>query len=331
MPDHLQGYDEREAAGMMSRQFSTKHHFREIVPGDLLDSLSAIAWHLEEPRGSTCYAPWVVAREAGSRLKVILSGHGGDELFAGYRAKYLAAKAAIADWEHRWFTEMNYLVPRAKAAQWLEPHLAIGRLAAWPREVFDAFVSRTRGMTPQQRAQHHDLFVYMQGLLLIEDKLSMAHGLESRVPLLDRRIFDFAWSLPDDWKLTAAEGKAILREALRGVLPQSILSREKSASDRPTTTISAPACGPSWRTSCWNPDSSGGGSSDRRRFANSSAARMPARTCSSRCGLSSRWKCGTGRFSTVPASSCRSGRHARRTDRSSFAAGRTSWSPGFSR
>ena len=316
---------------MMSRQFSTKHHFREIVPGDLLDSLSAIAWHLEEPRGSTCYAPWVVAREAGSRLKVILSGHGGDELFAGYRAKYLAAKAAIADWEHRWFTEMNYLVPRAKAAQWLEPHLAIGRLAAWPREVFDAFVSRTRGMTPQQRAQHHDLFVYMQGLLLIEDKLSMAHGLESRVPLLDRRIFDFAWSLPDDWKLTAAEGKAILREALRGVLPQSILSRDKIGFGPPDNYYFRTSLRPLLAHLLLE------SGFERRGIVRPQAVREFLRRQDAGEDLQQplwtflsleMWH---RTFFDRASELRRSGRHARRTDRSSFAAGRTSWSPGFSR
>jgi asparagine synthase (glutamine-hydrolysing) len=227
VPESLRNYDERDAAFMMSGRFGTHHHFREIAPADLVDSFQAIAWHLEEPRGSTCYAPFVMAREAGRAVKVILSGHGGDELFAGYQAKYRLAEQYGSDWENRWFADLNYLVPRSQASAWLNPDLATPELLAWPREVFDSFVAGSRGMTPTARAQHHDLFVYMQGLLLIEDKLSMAHSLESRVPFLDRRLFDFAWSLHDDWKLSATKGKVLLRESLDGVLPAEILARDK--------------------------------------------------------------------------------------------------------
>jgi asparagine synthase (glutamine-hydrolysing) len=227
VPDDQRSVDEREAAQLMSREFGTNHFFREILPDDLLTSFSAISWHLEEPRGSTCYAPWTMAQLAGTKVKVILSGHGGDELFAGYRARYEAAQRAGEDWENVWFSHLNYLVPQAQALQWLHPDFATPELLAWSRQVFDDFVQQSRGLTAMSRAQHHDLFVYMQGLLLIEDKLSMAQSLESRVPFLDRRLFDLAWSIPDDWKISQQRGKAILREALQGVIPEAILTRDK--------------------------------------------------------------------------------------------------------
>ena len=226
-PEYLRNYDEREAAAKMSHEFGTQHHFREIKPDDLLECFAAIAWHLEEPRGSTCYAPWVMAHEAGKRVKVILSGHGGDELFAGYRAKYQLAQEGGRNWENLWFSSLNYLMRQDEALSWLNNDFATPDLLAWPRAVYDEFIYQSRNLTPMGRAQHHDLFVYMHGLLLIEDKLSMAHSLESRVPFLDRRIFRFAWSLPDEWKLNRRFGKVILRKALQGLLPSEILARDK--------------------------------------------------------------------------------------------------------
>jgi glycosyltransferase involved in cell wall biosynthesis len=168
-----------------------------------------------------------MAKEAGARVKVIMSGHGGDELFAGYRDRYELASSYGHKWDEYWFSILNFVIPQTKMAHWLHPDFASKELLDWPKQAFCEFTYPTRDMSPQARAQHHDLFVYMHGLLLIEDKLSMAHGLESRVPLLDRRIFEFAWTLPDNWKLSASQGKVILRKSLRGLIPDSILQRDK--------------------------------------------------------------------------------------------------------
>ncbi len=227
VPESMRGVDEREAAERLSGVLGTEHHFREIGPGDLADNFSRILWHLEEPRGSTCYAPWIIAAEAGSRVKVVLSGHGGDELFAGYHARYLLADSYRDRWEDRWFAVANHVLPAATLAECLSPDFATAELTDWPRQAFDRFCSASIGLTPVERAQHFDLLVYMQGLLLIEDKISMAHSLESRVPLLDRRLFQFARSMPNAWKLDQACGKRILRTAMRDVLPAEILARGK--------------------------------------------------------------------------------------------------------
>jgi len=227
VPPEFHGHDERDAARLMSGLFGTQHRFTEIRPEMLVESFGKIAWHLEEPRGSTCYAPWTMAEHVGANVKVVLSGHGGDELFAGYRARYELARDHAGDWEPYWFTVLNHLVPHTESRNWLHPDFADGTLPNWPRDVYHEFVKTSRGLSPQSRAQHHDLFVYMHGLLLIEDKLSMAHALESRVPLLDRRLFEHAWSLPDAWKLGPQRGKQILRDGFRGRLPQEILQRDK--------------------------------------------------------------------------------------------------------
>jgi len=222
-----EGVDERMAAEMMSRHFDTQHHFTEINSNDLLDNFASIGWHLEEPRGSTCYAPYVMAREAGSQVKVILSGHGGDELFAGYQGRYAYAVDPARDWESSWYTLINHLIPDAVAPDLLAGDLASRELLAWPREVFQAHVASTVDMSRLKRSQHHDLFTYMQGLLAIEDKLSMAHGLESRVPLLGREVFDLAWQMPDDWKLGKSQGKLVFRDAMKGIVPDDIRARGK--------------------------------------------------------------------------------------------------------
>jgi asparagine synthase (glutamine-hydrolysing) len=221
------GVDERTAAEMMSKHFDTQHHFHEITSNDLLENFSSIGWHLEEPRGSTCYAPYVMAREAGAYVKVILSGHGGDELFAGYQGRYAYAVDPARDWETSWYTLINHLISDADAPSMLTGDLAGNELLDWPREVFQQQVASTARMSRLKRSQHHDLFTYMQGLLAIEDKLSMAHSLESRVPLLGREIFDLAWQIPDKWKMSETQGKLVFRDAMQDIVPDDIRARGK--------------------------------------------------------------------------------------------------------
>gem|GEM_PF-89737 len=224
---HEKAFDERAAAALMSARLNTEHEFTEVRSQDLLDNFGQILWHLEEPRGSTCYAPFVMARQAGAQVKVVLSGHGGDELFCGYRGRYQAAKDYGADWESKWLRQVNHVISAEKLPEFLNPDAFDFDAKSHVLESYAAAIRDSHGLTPVSRAQHYDLFTYMQGLLSIEDKLSMAHSLESRVPLLDRALYDFAWSLPEEWKLSDELGKVILRDALTDILPSEILGRDK--------------------------------------------------------------------------------------------------------
>ncbi len=93
----------------------------------------------------------------------------------------------------------------------------------------------TRGMTPLRRMLYLDSRVWLPDDLLVKaDKMTMAHALELRVPFLDHELMEHAWSLPDHLKIQHGVGKALLRKAARGRVPQAILDRPKMGFGTPT-------------------------------------------------------------------------------------------------
>ena len=93
----------------------------------------------------------------------------------------------------------------------------------------------TRGMTPLRRMLYLDSRVWLPDDLLVKaDKMTMAHGIELRVPFLDHELMEHAWALPDPLKIAGGVGKALLRKAARGRVPQAILDRPKQGFATPT-------------------------------------------------------------------------------------------------
>jgi asparagine synthase (glutamine-hydrolysing) len=88
-------------------------------------------------------------------------------------------------------------------------------------------MERTEGLPNLERILYYEFRTYLHGLLLVEDKLSMAHSLESRVPFLDNELVDLALSIPAARKLEGAS-KSLLRKAMRGRLPEPVLARGKT-------------------------------------------------------------------------------------------------------
>jgi asparagine synthase (glutamine-hydrolysing) len=252
-------YDELDHARVVARQFGTEHH-EAIVRPDALDLLDDLVWHLDEPFGDASAIPtFMVSRLAARSVKVVLSGDGGDELFAGYD-KY------VVEGRER------------QAERFLQPvRGALGLLAsAWPRRARGANLLRhfsLRGaaryldastlfrLEDQRRLfrpepfalltahdpwrpaaarlregeahwlsalQSLDLAGYLPlDILTKVDRMSMAHGLEARVPLLDHRLVEFAATIPPRLALEGGVTKSIFKRALRGVLPDAILDRPK--------------------------------------------------------------------------------------------------------
>src|SRR5204862_8097001 len=89
------------------------------------------------------------------------------------------------------------------------------------------FRARNGGSTLLDRLLYADMKTYLVELLMKQDQMSMAASIESRVPFLDHELVEFAARLPDDWKLSGWTTKRVLREAMKGLLPESILSRPK--------------------------------------------------------------------------------------------------------
>ena len=250
-----QGFDERPMAEALSYLFQTEHYAVVLHAGDMPAAMEKISWHVDDPRVGMCHQNWYVAKLASRFVKVCLSGAGGDELFGGYPWRYRNGISAIdtSDFDERYFRYWHRLLPperlSALVQDWLRIHLKEAR------EAFQSVVSTTptpsRGMDVAsgllQRALHFEFKTFLQGYLTIEDRISMAHGLESRVPFLDNDLADLAWRIPPRQKvdldticsngdadhLESADGKRILRCAMEEFLPARFTRQKKRGFSSP--------------------------------------------------------------------------------------------------
>lgn len=201
------GMDEREKAEHMSYLYRTEHYQMVLKAGDMERVLPKLVWHLEEPRVGQCYPNFYVAQLASKFCKVVLSGHGGDELFAGYPWRYYRA-VSNDNFEHyidKYFQYWQRLLPTDQIPQIFGPIWSeVSHLST--RDMFrGVFHEHARHLTRPEDYINHSLYfeakTFLHGVLTIEDKISMAHGLETRVPFLDNDLVDFATQVPVGMKL----------------------------------------------------------------------------------------------------------------------------------
>jgi asparagine synthase (glutamine-hydrolysing) len=201
------GFDEREKAEHMSYLFRTEHYEMVLKAGDMERVLPRLTWHIEEPRVGQSYPNFCVAQLASKFGKVVLSGEGGDELFAGYPWRYY--RAVVNDnFDHyadKYFQFWQRLLPSGKVKDVFAPVWSeVSHLSA--KQIFrDVFHEHAQQLTRPEDYINHSLYfeakTFLHGLLVIEDKISMAHGLETRVPFLDNDLVDFATRTPVGLKL----------------------------------------------------------------------------------------------------------------------------------
>ena len=244
------GYDERGRARELSRHFGTEHHEGLVTATDMERALPDVSRILEEPRVGQSYPNFYAARLASGRVKVVLSGVGSDELFAGYPWRYQSAARATTyegflDVSLAMWTRLLPGIPpeRAFAPIWSQ----VSDFSA--RELLDgALASSARASTDQagfiNACLYLDAKAFLGGLLVVEDKLSMAHSLESRVPFLDNDLVDFAMACPLDQKLLLPmpsvspedlrrDGKRVLRNVMHGYLPPNARENAKQGFSAP--------------------------------------------------------------------------------------------------
>jgi len=215
-------FDERKDAAALAATLGTHHHELLLDAHDLEMVLPRVVLHLEEPRMNFSYPNYLTAGFASRWVKVVLSSVGGDELFGGYPWRYELANAP--DFVDRYFAEWSRLLDRAELGEALAIDVDLDR----PRRIYDEVMARTQDLPDLERMLYFELKTYLHGLLLIEDKLSMAHSLESRVPFLDNELVDLALTIPAPLKLHGGVSKGLLREAMRGRLPEPVLARGKT-------------------------------------------------------------------------------------------------------
>ena len=256
------GFDERTTAEYMSYLFKTEHYEMVLKAGDMERIMPSLAWHLEEPRVGQCYPNFYAARLASKFVKVVLSGAGGDELFAGYPWRYFRADAndGFDDYVDSYFNFWQRLLPESARQRVLAP--------VWsdvsdinPKDIFrSVFHDRAHTLTRAEDYINHSLYfeakTFLNGLLIVEDKLSMAHGLETRVPFLDNDLVDFAMKMPVRAKLgnlsnvirvnendpggkreryfeRTRDGKLMLRKMLGRYIPAQVTERAKQGFSAP--------------------------------------------------------------------------------------------------
>jgi len=212
-------FDERRKAETMSYLFHTEHYQTVLKAGDMERSLPALTWHLEDPRVGQSYPNFYVSRLASKFVKVVLSGNGGDELFAGYPWRYYRA-VVNDDLNHyvdKYYAFWHRLIPNRYMPEFFRPGIWADVKNVRTIDIFrSALPDRTDPPTSPSEYVNYSLHLeartFLHGLLLVEDKLSMAHGLETRVPFLDNDLVEFAQKLPMHLKLRDLEHVAQLNE-----------------------------------------------------------------------------------------------------------------------
>jgi asparagine synthase (glutamine-hydrolysing) len=264
----LDEFDESPYAGLVASHCGAQHHEFNLTP-DLIDSLPKIVWHADEPFAiSSAFALYHLSKLARKHVKVVLSGDGGDELFAGYVwrhvdfPKLLSAadvvlsrlfgiitenptlysflplwlRARLRRWKAR---DQRYLqsfvaFQDADLEQILEPHLWRSVRQTWRENEVQRCLDEAQ--TSEQLAQK--LYADVKTTLVSEmltkvDRMTMAHGLEARVPFLDHHLVEWSFTVPGVHKLSNGSGKRLIKEAMAGDLPPAILHRVKQGFNVP--------------------------------------------------------------------------------------------------
>jgi len=255
------GFDERATAEYMSHLFQTEHYEIVLKAGDMERCLPKFAHHLEEPRVGQSYPNWYISKLASKFVKVVLAGTGGDELFAGYPWRYYRAvrNDNFEDYIDKYYFFWQRLIPNKDIQKVFAPIWDEVK-HVWTRDIFcDVYHDHApRLMGPEDyinSSLYFEAKTFLHGLLLVEDKLSMAHGLETRVPYLDNDLVDFAQQVPVKFKLNnlnevirvdenaprkdlqyfqkTRDGKQILRDVMSHHLPEDLTQAVKQGFSAP--------------------------------------------------------------------------------------------------
>lgn len=249
-------FDERSKSEYMSYLFKTEHYEMVLKSGDMERCMRDFTYHLEEPRVGQSYPNYYAAKLASKFVKVVLSGTGGDELFAGYPWRYYRAvnNLDFNDYTNKYYGFWKRLIPNKLLMEVFSP-IANETQNVWTRDIFaSVFKTPKIAQTPEEYINHSLYFeskTFLHGLLVVEDKLSMTHSLETRVPFLDNDLVDFAQKVPVKFKLKNLEktmkmdeneigklqktndGKIILRKAISKHIPEDIHNAIKQGFSSP--------------------------------------------------------------------------------------------------
>ena len=256
------GFDERAKAEAMSYHFKTEHYEMVLKAGDMERAMARLAWHLEEPRVGQSYPNYYAAQLASKFVKVVMSGAGGDELFGGYPWRYYRAVVndSFEDYAAKYYGFWQRMLSDDELKALFAPIRAdVADVST--RDIFrGVFRHHEEALHSPEGYINHSLYfeakTFLHGLLVVEDKLSMAHSLETRVPFLDNDLVDFAMRVPVRLKLNnlaevarlnenepgdkparffqrTRDGKQILRDVMGGFIPAEVAKAQKQGFSAP--------------------------------------------------------------------------------------------------
>lgn len=267
-------FDESSYAALVSKYFGTRHYEIFCTPQDYINYLPNIIWHADNLTADISMLPlYLVSKLASQHVKVVLSGDGADELFAGYPT-YLASKLLgyyqklpaflrqrvipflvnrmpvsekkmSFEFKVRRFIQGARLSPQEAHFSWRmifsdeEKGLLFGDSCINDkfREsswIYGQFYQNNHSWEELSRHQYADIKVWLVDSILAKvDFMSMANSLEVRVPYLDHELVEFAASIPSNFKLKRFTGKYIMKKAMRDEIPKAVLRRAKAGFNIP--------------------------------------------------------------------------------------------------
>ncbi len=264
-----EGFDESAFSSKVAEAVGSDHRVIAFDEKRLIDVVDGVIESMDEPVADPAMVPtYYMAGVAAKDVKVVLTGEGADEVFAGYpyyrqfvdKSGYMAeryvslkaVRAGLKTIKNRMFTLKEFgclvddleLPPSSSLSGFpyamsdnlimlfmkdLSPTL-IERLQNYEAEV----ASRVNDGTPLQRALYVDTKLWLaEDLMLKLDRMTMAHSLEARVPFLDHRVVEFVFNMPDEFKVASSGGKFLLREAMKDIIDKDIANRTKQGFNLP--------------------------------------------------------------------------------------------------
>ncbi|MEG1153205.1 MAG: asparagine synthase (glutamine-hydrolyzing) [Ruthenibacterium sp.] len=264
MPDHTfsVGFDyhkfnETNYAEELSDKLGIENHKKLIGAEECFDAFPDIQYHMDEPQSNPSSVPlYFLAKMAREQVTVVLSGEGADEIFAGYEwyadtpsmEKFkklpLSLRHGLADVAKKlpYFKGKNFLLkcserpedsfvgqamvfPDAEAVNVLQPAYRCGKSA---KALTAPIYARVKDEDEVTKKQYLDMNLWLPGdILLKADKMCMAHSLELRVPFLDKKVMEFAETMPVDYRIKGTDTKIVLRAAANKTLPDAWANRPK--------------------------------------------------------------------------------------------------------
>ncbi len=253
------GADERPRAERLSYLFQSEHYEVVLKAGDLRRVLPTLTWHLEDLRMGQSYPNFYVAKLASKFAKVMLAGTGGDEMFGGYPWRYYRYPpvSSADDFIDNYFRSWQRMLPAELSTRFFRSDVWTDMKDISARDILHSVFPKDFS-APQSAEEAVNLSLYFEcktflhGLLVVEDRLSMAHGLETRVPFLDNDLVDFAQTVPVAMKLRdigsviwvdenalgpkeekTNDGKILLRNMLKRFLPEDYTTGVKQGFSGP--------------------------------------------------------------------------------------------------